>query len=189
RTDKIEKSKSILAKGQNNFVGKFLKPQKKCCSPCAIVYNCETAVDLLARSGKLFRSNRFRMGIRGLSTYVRQNQLFEEYHLHDTVLVIDGLNLVNTLYFKFQRDNRNDHNFGGDYSLAYVYVRNFFNTLKTCGVVPIVILDGSFDPSLEKLNTKLKRFKTRLSSDYKIYKNKLYHEGINPVLTTYLFNV
>lgn len=127
------------------------------------------------------------MGVRGLSTYVRQNQLFEEHHLHDCPLVIDGLNLLNTLYFKYQRDNRNDHMYGGDYSLWAVYVRNFFNTLKVCGVVPIVILDGSFDPSLNKLKTKLKRFTANLSSAFKIYKNNCFTEGINPLLTSYIF--
>ncbi|KAI2801120.1 hypothetical protein RDWZM_009590 [Blomia tropicalis] len=127
------------------------------------------------------------MGIRGLSTYVRNNNMFEPYRLHDTPLVIDGLNLVHTLYFKFQRDNRNDHMYGGDYSLWTNCIRNFISILKCCSITPIVIMDGSFDPSLTKFQTTLKRHKASLNLARRIYENNFLNEGICPLLNDYIF--
>ena len=128
------------------------------------------------------------MGIRGLFTYVKNQELLQNYHLHDTALVIDGHNLVNSLYNLFQ-NRRNDHMFGGDYTLWSNYIKKFFNALNACHVVPIVIFDGSFDPSLKKFNTKLKRFKMNLSTAYKLYAHNIIDQKILPLLCIKVFQL
>ncbi|KAH9406074.1 Protein asteroid 1 [Tyrophagus putrescentiae] len=128
------------------------------------------------------------MGIQGLSTFVRARRLFDPHHrLHDTVLVVDGHNLLYKLYFKYQREKRNSHMYGGDYALFAAHVADFFGRLAACSVVPIVVFDGSFDPSLAKLETLLKRFGDSLQQAYRLYAHNTFDEGLLPLLNEAVF--
>lgn len=128
------------------------------------------------------------MGIQGLSTFVRARRLFDPHHrLHDTVLVVDGHNLLYKLYFKYQREKRNSHMYGGDYALFAAHVADFFGRLAACSVVPIVVFDGSFDPSLAKLETLLKRFGDSLQQAFRLYAHNTFDEGLLPLLNEAVF--
>lgn len=130
------------------------------------------------------------MGIQGLSTFIRNKELFERNHrLHDTVIVVDGHNLLFKLYFKYQREKRNSHMYGGDYALFAAHVRTFFSALRTCGVEAIVLFDGSFDPSLQKMETLLKRFGDSLQQAWALYKHNTFDEGLMPLLNEKVFKL
>ncbi|XP_054168407.1 protein asteroid homolog 1-like [Oppia nitens] len=76
------------------------------------------------------------------------------HHLHDTYLVIDGNNLLYSLYSLVAITDNNDSNknfiYGGDYSLFAGTVHRFFSTLITCSVRPVVVMDSCLDWSAEK---------------------------------------
>ena len=78
--------------------------------------------------------------------------------------------------------------YGGDYPLWSTHISTFFNTLKKCNIVPIVVIDGSIDPSLEKFNMKMSRFKNQLQTARKIYKDNEFIEGIIPLLNIFVFS-
>ncbi|KAA3675348.1 uncharacterized protein DEA37_0004336 [Paragonimus westermani] len=79
------------------------------------------------------------MGIRGLSTYVsRDPDNWKPYKLHNTYLVIDSANYVNTCY---RRSNLARH-YGGEYMDYLIYVRKFLTQLRKCRIRPIFVSDG-----------------------------------------------
>ncbi|KAH9409150.1 Protein asteroid 1 [Tyrophagus putrescentiae] len=78
------------------------------------------------------------MGIYLLTKYVSKHELFKEHQLHDTVLIIDGANLMGIFNQKIN-DDRKDHMFGGDYNYFAHELRNFFTVLKQCNVRPLFI--------------------------------------------------
>lgn len=127
------------------------------------------------------------MGVPGLTLFVKNHELIKRHKLHNTTVIVDGNNLSYSLYFKYQNSSRNNHIFGGDYSLWAVHVSNFFRSLMKCGVHPIVVLDGSFDPSNRKLNTKVGRMETSLRTTYQIYKHNTFDEGIVPLMNLQVF--
>ena len=125
------------------------------------------------------------MGVRGLLTYVTENQLFVRHRLQDTILVIDGLNLENELYSLFLKGH-DDKAFGGDYTYLALYIESFFKALEQCGVTPIVIMDGSFES--DKLEKKQERFDQRLKTAQQIYQGfSTGGEEINSLLNPYVF--
>lgn len=97
------------------------------------------------------------MGIRGLTTFIRENsyKCMESYQLHDTYLVIDGNNLASHLYI--WHANCYDC-FGGDYDKYAKLIEYFFDLLKQCNVTPLVILDGGYE------NKKLATIYSRVRS-------------------------
>ncbi|CAH0557937.1 unnamed protein product [Brassicogethes aeneus] len=101
------------------------------------------------------------MGIKGLTTFInrRTELFFEDYHLHDTNLVIDGNSLCCQLYCWHCKQKCNDC-FGGDYDNYAAVVRNFFQLLLDCNVVPFLVFDGGYEK--RKLHTILSRMKNRI---------------------------
>ena len=95
------------------------------------------------------------MGVRGLSTYLSHREtFFEDLELKNTRVIIDGDNLRFALYKWCPGLN---HCFGGDYDKYYRYVQQFFSLLLSCGVTPIIVFDGGYDKSDQKLATVMHR--------------------------------
>ncbi|KAF5402611.1 hypothetical protein PHET_03956 [Paragonimus heterotremus] len=81
----------------------------------------------------------FRMGVRGLYTYISGDPgNFKPYRLHNTYLVIDAENYINVCY---RRSNLSRH-YGGEYMDFVVCVRIFLKQLRKCRIMPIFIFDG-----------------------------------------------
>ncbi|GFY56313.1 protein asteroid homolog 1 [Trichonephila inaurata madagascariensis] len=100
------------------------------------------------------------MGIRGLSTFFSNNpKLSKSYKLHDTSVIIDGNNLIHTLYL-----SRNiDCMYGGDYYKYAAAIKKYFSSYLDCNIKPIIIFDGGYDGRNRKFELKLLRSKTRLT--------------------------
>ena len=100
------------------------------------------------------------MGVRGLFSFTQSNvkcDFFQSTTLKDTCLIIDGNNLR---YFLYNRMKKRNCAYGGEYHLYYQSVQNYFKTLLKCGIIPIVIIDGSFEEGKKK--TRNKRTKEQL---------------------------
>ncbi|KAF5402610.1 O-sialoglycoprotein endopeptidase [Paragonimus heterotremus] len=79
------------------------------------------------------------MGVRGLSTYIsRDSGNWKPYKLHNTYLVIDAANYVNTCY----RQSNLARHYGGEYMDYLVCVRKFVTQLRKCRIRPIFVFDG-----------------------------------------------
>ncbi|KAH7642063.1 Protein asteroid 1 [Dermatophagoides farinae] len=128
------------------------------------------------------------MGVQGLLSFMNRNDYFKIHQLKDTVLVIDGYNLVYQQFFKYQQ-NVNDHMYGGDYDQLARHVQQFFKSLLKCNIQPIVVFDGAIDPSLEKLKTLLKRVDIALNNAHKIYANNYFIEGVMPLLADSIYRL
>lgn len=84
------------------------------------------------------------MGVRGLTTYLQSDpRNFIEYQLHNTTVIIDGLNFLNFLYF----DSGLYTQFNGEYLAFSGVIHRFINILKRCNINPIFVLDGCHDVS------------------------------------------
>lgn len=88
------------------------------------------------------------MGVRGLQTFLKNNpQLSEKVELNNSRLVIDANNLLCCLYTNMclSRDSPNYRNdlYGGDMVAYAEIVKKFFQNLDRCGIVPILVFDGS----------------------------------------------
>ncbi|XP_028982212.1 protein asteroid-like [Diachasma alloeum] len=98
------------------------------------------------------------MGIRGLSTYINQNSHYflEPYQLHDTDLVIDGVNVYCNVY---RATDKQRGSFGGQYDIFAEALKTFFEALLLCNIRPIIILDSvdalSKDQYVRKFQDKL----------------------------------
>ena len=102
------------------------------------------------------------MGIRGLKTFIENNSDLKcRHYLHDTYLVIDGSNLIYSLYWK-SSDVSKDYLYGGDYNRFAETVKHFFKTLQKCCIEAIVVLDGGIDPSQQKFKKIIERFRKNL---------------------------
>ncbi|KAG7283698.1 hypothetical protein CRUP_020471 [Coryphaenoides rupestris] len=89
------------------------------------------------------------MGVKGLYSLLKENQIFEYIPFRDSRLVVDGNNLVHHLYFT----SNLDQNHGGQYLAFQAQVRTFFTNLDVCGVEPYVLMDGSSgDTTLSDMN-------------------------------------
>ncbi|KAH9419558.1 single-strand DNA endonuclease protein asteroid [Dermatophagoides pteronyssinus] len=128
------------------------------------------------------------MGVQSLSSFMNRNGYFKIHQLTDTVLVIDGYNLIFQQFFKYQQ-HVNDHMYGGDYDLLARHVQQFFKNLQKCNIKPIVVFDGAIDPSLEKLKTMLKRVDLVLNNAHKIYANNYFIEGVMPSLADSIYRL
>ena len=84
------------------------------------------------------------MGVRGLFSFFQNSHdnFFVQKDVKDTLLVIDGNNLR---YHLYNTSPKRNSCFGGDYDKYYKHVLSFFQNLISCGIKPIVIIDGSFD--------------------------------------------
>ena len=124
------------------------------------------------------------MGVRGLSTFIDNNQkLLSVQKLHDTKVVIDGNNLYHFLYYQYHIV----HQYGGDYDHFSRKCKRFFSLLGKCGVEPIVVFDGGYGPDDRKLPTILSRLRDRLSTAESICKTG--HGKIIPILAIETFRL
>lgn len=126
------------------------------------------------------------MGVQGLTNFLNQNDMFHDYQLCNTVVIIDGFNLIYSHYF-INQQKLNDHMFGGDYPDLANNVRYLFRGFKKCNISPIVIFDGAIDPSKEKLKTMVKRAEESLNTAHKIYSYNTFNEGILPLFADQVY--
>ncbi|CAH8601496.1 unnamed protein product [Schistosoma mattheei] len=121
------------------------------------------------------------MGVRGLTTYLQSDpRNFTEYQLHNTTVIIDGLNFLNFLYF----DSGLYTQFNGEYLAFSGVIHRFINTLKRCNINPIFVLDGCHDHF--KLNTQMKRNYQRMQTCRQLL-NSIKHNQLSS--THSLYNV
>ncbi|CAH8641168.1 Protein asteroid 1 [Schistosoma haematobium] len=121
------------------------------------------------------------MGVRGLTTYLQSDpRNFTEYQLHNTTVIIDGLNFLNFLYF----DSGLYTQFNGEYLAFSGVIYRFINTLKRCNINPIFVLDGCHDHF--KLNTQMKRNYQRMQTCRQLL-NSIKHNQLSS--THSLYNV
>ncbi|KAM6910511.1 single-strand DNA endonuclease ASTE1-like [Xenentodon cancila] len=94
------------------------------------------------------------MGVQGLSTLLETNgRIYRDVRFRGSRLVIDGNNLTYLLYFK----SGLNQNYGGEYASFEDLIERFISALRTCKVMPYVILDGGTDITDRKLETLTKR--------------------------------
>ena len=109
------------------------------------------------------------MGVRGLTSYIESiGNLGKQIELLDTKLIIDGDNLCNHLY----RENGFDYQCGGQYEEFYSKIVLFFDALDSKGVESFVVLDGAYDKSDKRLETKKKRAQDRIETSERLFKNE-----------------
>ncbi|XP_023324004.1 protein asteroid [Eurytemora carolleeae] len=102
------------------------------------------------------------MGIRGLSSYFsNRDSFFQTVSLEGIEVIIDANNLRYSLYRACPGTN---HAFGGDYDKYYRYVRHYFETFLKCNIRPILVFDGGYDVSDNKLRTTISRAKDQIRS-------------------------
>lgn len=100
------------------------------------------------------------MGLKGFTSFIdyHNDYLLKEIQFHDSKLVIDGSNLMYFLYRRFRIASK----FGGDYHDFRSSINTFFDALKECNIIPIVIMDGCQNSDESKLNTSIKRHDQKL---------------------------
>ena len=99
------------------------------------------------------------MGVKRLRGFIDKNpQLLQNYQLHNTRIIVDGNNLLFFLYFQ----HKIPVSFGGEYLHYENIIRDFFQKLLSCDVLPFVIFDGCDDINDRKLETKLCRMQDRI---------------------------
>lgn len=94
------------------------------------------------------------MGIKGIKKLIESNEgiFLANCELQSTALVIDGPNL---LHYLFTTSRDLDFLHGGDYNEFASVIRDFFQTLQSCHVRPLVVMDGGHSIDDRKLNTKI----------------------------------
>lgn len=105
------------------------------------------------------------MGVHSLSSFVAKiDDLKKEYHLKNTKVVIDGNNLMHSMYSVFNKENPDDYLFASNFLLLRRFFVKFFDNMAKCKVTPILVFDGSLNPDLEesrirRLNVAFERSK------------------------------
>uniref|UniRef100_A0A087X7C6 Asteroid domain-containing protein n=2 Tax=Poecilia formosa TaxID=48698 RepID=A0A087X7C6_POEFO len=95
------------------------------------------------------------MGVKGMKTLVKESGTLEDVGFKNSAVVIDGPNLYYSLYFNSKPKLDQQH--GGDYSAFRGLVCQFFSSLKSCNIKPLVLLDGGAEPIKNKtVETRLK---------------------------------
>ena len=129
------------------------------------------------------------MGVRGLTSYLEESAPFlgRLIELRDTKLIIDGDNLCNYLY----KENGFDCRCGGQYEEFYKKVLLFFEALKSKGVESFVVLDGAYDRSDKKLETRKERTQERIEKADRLFRNETSANGdeyfLLPLLAKFVF--
>ena len=100
------------------------------------------------------------MGVQGLTTFIKdqQSQCLTDQRLCDTKLVIDANNIYHFLYELYPVAQE----YGGDYDRFSNCCESFFESLRSCGIEPYVVLDGAcpgdkFQTSLDRANARLSK--------------------------------
>ena len=85
------------------------------------------------------------MGVRGLSSYIRnRKEFFDRIQLSNSKVIIDGNNLRFALYNYCP--GLNDC-FGGDYDKFYRFVHQYISDLIRFKITPVIVFDGGLDKS------------------------------------------
>lgn len=102
------------------------------------------------------------MGIKGIKKLIESNEglFLANCELQGIALVIDGPNL---LHYLFTTIGDLDFLHGGDYNEFASVIRDFFQTLQSCHVRPLVVMDGGHFIDDRKLNTKISRTEQRIN--------------------------
>lgn len=111
----------------------------------------------------------------------------KDYHLHDTHVVIDASNLICVLYKDSQKHERRDL-FGGDLVQYGRFVMGFFDNLRRCKIVPVLVFDGAqtYDQNKSKTAEKHRRALERFQNVMSI--NRLgFGDFILPATATNVF--
>ncbi|XP_008400851.1 protein asteroid homolog 1-like [Poecilia reticulata] len=104
------------------------------------------------------------MGVTGMKTLVAESDILEDVGFKDSAVIIDGPSLYYSLYFNSKPKLDQQH--GGDYSAFRDLVCQFFSSLKSCNVKPLVLLDGGAEPVKNK--TVGNRLKDKLQKAKKL---------------------
>lgn len=109
---------------------------------------------------KLFYSVADKMGVRGLTTFIKnkENKYLKKYKLHNCTVLLDGNSIASNLFIWSNIESA----FGGDYDKFAKYIKEFFKVLKKCEISPLVIFDGGYEQ--RKLRTVYSRMKDKLRS-------------------------
>ncbi|KAL4237913.1 Protein asteroid 1 [Mactra antiquata] len=93
------------------------------------------------------------MGVRGLRTYLIQNNFLANISFQNTTVIIDGMNICNSLF-----DHRHNDKFPcADYNAFARRCRLFFKALQKNGIRAYVVFDGGSERNGRKLRTRLQR--------------------------------
>lgn len=124
------------------------------------------------------------MGVRGFTTYMsKHSHLFHEtFKLKNSYIIIDGSGIAISLYVWHTKSH---DCYGGDYDSYANTVYKFFNLLKKCNVIPIILFDGGYEN--RKLRTVLSRMKSRICSIKKLSSSKSRAMNIFPLFTKEIF--
>ncbi|CAL8236746.1 unnamed protein product [Arctogadus glacialis] len=103
------------------------------------------------------------MGVKGLWSLLEDysqiySEIYQDIHLRDSKLVVDGSNLAHLLYNMANLDQ----NHGGEYLAFQGKVQAFFKALDNCQIKACVVIDGGSGPSDIKLNHRMDRQRTRV---------------------------
>ena len=94
------------------------------------------------------------MGVKGLCSLLEDySQIYQDIHLRDIKLLVDGNNLAYWLYFT----SNLDQNHGGEYLAFQVQVQALIKALADCGIKPYVVMDGGSGASDIRLDTRMDR--------------------------------
>ncbi|XP_014247031.1 protein asteroid [Cimex lectularius] len=104
------------------------------------------------------------MGVSGLTSFLyrKEDVYFKKFYLKNTPLVIDG----NSLAAYVSTHIGGYMTFGGDYDRLGARLEYIFTMLASCGIVPIVIFDGSAEK--KKYKTIIARFVGRVLGLYNV---------------------
>lgn len=79
------------------------------------------------------------MGVPGLSSYIRKDESnFREIKLRDTLIIFDGLNILNQIYMGSSIFTQ----YNGEYLEYDIAIERFLNNLQKCNLEPIFVYDG-----------------------------------------------
>nr|XP_053630794.1 protein asteroid-like isoform X1 [Cherax quadricarinatus] len=126
------------------------------------------------------------MGVRGLSTYIRENlrDTLEKRKLHNCNIIIDGNNLARILYYECTGINAA---FGGDYDKYASFVEKHFESFQSCKVNPIVIMDGGKPLNKKKLKTTRERIQDQINMCSRVDPKNQYKFKIFPCMGRQVF--
>jgi len=103
------------------------------------------------------------MGIRGLLTFVEDNQdkFLVDCDLRSSTIIVDANNVLNKLYDTCTGSNAA---FGCDYEKVYSHFKNFCSSLDSCKVKPIMVFDGGLSVDNRKEMTRKTRTSDRMTA-------------------------
>ena len=125
------------------------------------------------------------MGVRGLTNFLDTSapHLGRQIELQDR-LVIDGNNLY---YYLYEKVGQFECRRGGEYKEFYDKVVSFFDALKDKGVESFVVIDGAFDATSKKLETKKTRAREGIKLSKEIWDGKEGSLPRAPLMTKSVF--